>query len=182
MSKTTKLAFNVAFCGIVTALASVFMFMSLIPSFAYVVPAFAGMVIWTVSEHMSVKWAYMCYAATSLLAVMLIPEPEANLFFIFFFGYYPTLCILLQKIKNKVLQFITKLAIFNVAVVIAYNLLVFILSAEEMLEGMEFFGELAVYVFWGFGNIAFIIYDFCLKTIKEAYIKLIKPKVSAKLK
>ena len=182
MIKTTKLAFSVAFCGIVTALASVFMFMSLIPSFAYVVPAFAGMVIWTVSEHMHVKWAYLCYAATALLSVMLIPEPEANLFFIFFFGYYPTLCILLDRIRNKALRFIVKLAVFNAAVVIAYNLLVFLLSAEEMLEGMEFLGEFAVYVFWGAGNIAFIIYDFCLKTIKEAYIKVIKPKVSAKLK
>ncbi|MBR5090498.1 MAG: hypothetical protein IK093_13800 [Ruminiclostridium sp.] len=182
MGKSAKLAFNVAFCGIVTALAAVFMFMSLIPSFAYVVPAFAGIVIWTVSEHMSVKWAYLCYAATALLSVMLIPEPEANLFFIFFFGYYPTLCILLQKIKSKVLCFIVKLAIFNVAVVAAYQLLIILLSAEEMLEGMEFLGELAIYVFWGAGNIAFVIYDICLKTIKEAYIRLIKPKVSAKLK
>lgn len=182
MSKQTKLAFSVAFCGIVTALATVFMFMSLIPSFAYVVPAFAGMVIWTVSQHMNVKWAYLCYGATGLLSLMLIPEPEANLFYLFFFGYYPTLCILLEKIKNKVLQFIVKLAVFNVSVIIAYNLLIFILSAEEMLEGMEIFGEFAVYAFWGIGNIAFIIYDICLKTIKEAYIKLIKPKVSAKLK
>ena len=182
MNKTTKLAFNVAFCGIVTALASVFMFMSLIPSFAYVVPAFSGIVIWTVSEHMNVKWAYMCYAATALLSLMLIPEPEANLFFIFFFGYYPTLCILLDKIKNKAVRFIVKLVIFNAAVVTAYNFLLLIIPVEEALEGMEFLGELAVYVFWGVGNVAFIIYDPCLRTIKEAYIKLIKPKVSAKLK
>lgn len=182
MSRSTKIAFSVAFCGIVTALATVFMFMSLIPSFAYVVPAFAGMVIWTISEHMSVKWAYMCFAATSLLSFMLIPEPEANLFFVFFFGYYPTLCILLEKIKNKPLRFIVKLAIFNAAVVAAYNILVILLSAEEMLEGMEFLGDLAVYVFWAGGNVAFIIYDICMKTIKEAYIKVIKPKVSSKLK
>ena len=182
MGKTNKLAFNVAFCGIVTALATVFLFLSIIPSFAYVVPAFAGMVIWTVTRHMSAKWAYMCYAAASLLALMLIPEPEANLFFIFFFGYYPTLCNVLEKIKNQVLQFIVKLAIFNVAVVIAYQLLVFLISAEEMLEGMEFLGELAVYVFWAAGNVAFIIYDLCMKTIKQAYIKVIQPKISAKLK
>lgn len=182
MSKSTRLAFNIAFCGIVTALAAVFMFMSLIPSFAYVVPAFAGLVIWTVSEHMKVKWAYLCYAATCLISLMLIPELEADLFFIFFFGYYPTLCIVLERINNRLLQFFAKLIIFNAAVIIAYNLLVLLLSAEDMLEGMEMFGEYAVFVFWGVGNIAFIIYDFCLKTLKDAYIKLIKPKVSSKLK
>lgn len=182
MGNSTKLAYNIAFCGIVTALAAVFMFMSLIPSFAYVVPAFSGLVIWTVTEHMKVKWAYLCYAATCLISIMLIPEPEADLFFVLFFGYYPTLCILLEKIKNKVLRFIVKLAVFNAAVVIAYNLLVLLLSAEDMLEGMEMFGEYAALVFWGAGNIAFIIYDICLITIKDAYIKLIKPKVSSKLK
>ena len=182
MKKNYRLAFNVAFCGIVTALAVVFMFLSIIPSFAYVVPAFSGIVIWTVTQHMNVKWAYLCYGASCLISLMLVPEPEANLFFVFFFGYYPTLCILLEKIKNKPLRFIVKLAIFNAAVVAAYNILVILLSAEEMLEGMEFLGDLAVYVFWAGGNIAFIIYDICMKTIKEAYIKVIKPKVSSKLK
>jgi hypothetical protein len=51
-----------------------------------------------------------------------------------------------------------------------------------MLEGLEGFGEYAVLVFWGIGNAAFIIYDFAMKTIKQAYIKVIKPKVAAKLK
>lgn len=182
MKKNYRLAFNVAFCGIVTALAVVFMFLSIIPSFAYVVPAFSGIVIWTVTQHMNVKWAYLCYGASCLISLMLIPEPEANLFFVFFFGYYPTLCILLEKIKNKILRFLVKLVIFNATVVLAYNLLVILFPVEDALEGLEIFGDLAIYAFWGFGNIAFVIYEFALITLKEAYIKLIKPKVAAKLK
>ncbi len=182
MAKTNRTAFNIAFCGIITAFSVVVMYLSLIPAFAYAVPALAGMLIWTVSQHMSVKWAYLCYAAAGLISFILIPEPEANLFYIFFFGYYPTLCILLEKIGNKVVRYIVKLAIFNAAVVAAYNLTVFILSAEEMLEGMEFFGDFAVYAFWIFGNIAFVIYDLALGTIKKAYIKIIKPKITSKLK
>lgn len=182
MSKTNKLAFNVAFCGIVSAFAVIVMFLSLIPSLAYAVPALAGIVIWIVSEHMKVKWAYLCYAATGLISLMLIPELEANLFYIFFFGYYPTLCILLEKIKSGILRFLIKLGIFNITVVIAYNILVFVMSAEEMLEGLEDFGEYAVYIFWGIGNAAFIIYDISLGVIKQAYTKVIKPRISSKLK
>ena len=182
MAKKNNIAFNVAFCGIVTAFSVIIMYLSIIPSLAYAVPALAGMVIWTVSEHMHVRWAYLCYAGASLLSLMLVPEFEANMFFIFFFGYYPTLCILLDKIKNKVLGFLVKLAIFNVAVVIAFNLTVLVLSAEEALEGMEDFGEYAVYIFWGIGNVAFIIYEFSLRVIKKAYDKVLKPKISAKLK
>ncbi len=182
MKKANRLAFNVAFCGIVTALAVVFMFLSIIPSFAYVVPAFAGMVIWTVTQHMNVKWAYLCYGAACLISIMLIPQPEANMYFVFFFGYYPTLCIVLEKIKNKLIRFFVKLAIFNASVILAYNLFVLLFPLENALEGMEFFGDFAIYAFWGFANIAFVIYDFALATLKEAYIKLIKPKIAAKLK
>jgi len=182
MGKTNRLAFNVAFCGIVSAIAVIVMFLSIIPSFAYAVPALAGIVIWTVSEHLKVKWAYLCYAAVGLISFMLIPEVEADLFYIFFFGYYPTLCILIEKIKNKILRFLVKLGLFNIAVVIAYNITVLLLSAEEMLEGMEDFGEYAVYIFWAIGNVAFIIYDVALGVIKQAYTRVIKPKIASKLK
>ena len=182
MNKKKNIAFNVAFCGIMTAVAVIFMFLSIIPSLAYAVPAFAGIAIWTVSEHMNRKWAYLCYAAAALLSLVLIPEVEANLFFIFFFGYYPTLCIIIGKIKNKVLRFITKLGIFNIAVVIAFNLTVLLLSAEEALEGMEDFGEYAVYIFWGLGNLAFLIYDYALNVFKDFYIRIIKPKIASKLR
>ena len=182
MKKNRNLAFNVAFCGIITAISVIFMYLSIIPSLAYAVPAFAGMVIWTVTEHMSAKWAYLCFAGASLLSLMLVPEFEANMFFIFFFGYYPTLCILLEKIKNKAVRFLIKLGIFNAAVVIAFNITVMVLSAEEALEGMEEFGEYAIYILWGAGNIAFVIYEFSLRIIKQSYIKLLKPKISSKLK
>ena len=182
MSSYKRQAFSIAYCGIITALAVITMFLSLVPSFAYAVPALAGIVIWTVSQHISAKWAYLCYAACGFISFMLVPEPEADLFYIFFFGYFPTLCDQLDKIKSKAVKFIMQLAIFNAAVVIAFNLTVLLMSAEEALEGMEDFGEYAVYFFWGFGNIAFLIYLFSLNYIKEAYIKVIKPRINAKLR
>lgn len=181
-NKTNRLAFNVAFCGIITALGVVIMFGSLIPSLAYAVPALTGMCIWTISEQVNTKWAYLSYGAVTLLSFMLIPELEADFFLLTFFGYYPTLCIVLDRIKNKFLKFIIKLGIFNAAIVLTYQILVIVLSAEEMLEGLEEFGQYGVYIFWGVGNIAFVIYDFCMVVIKECYIKAIKPKINKMLK
>ncbi len=183
MSKnTSNLAFNVAFCGIVSAISVMVMFGSLIPSLAYAVPAVSGILIWTICEQINFKWAMLSYIAVALLSFMLIPEIEANLFLIFFFGYYPTLREILDRIKNKILRFLAKLGIFNIAVVIAYNILVAVLSVEQMLEGLEDFGQYAVFVFWGIGNIAFVVYELCLGIIKEFYIKIIKPKLKVKLK
>lgn len=184
MSKNTtnRLAFNVAFCGIISALGVIVMYLSLIPSLAYAVPAVAGLLIWTISEQINIKWACLSFITVSVLSFMLVPEIEANLFLVMFFGYYPTLRALLDKIKIKPVGYILRLVIFNVAVVGAYNIMVAITSSEEMLEGLEAFGQYAIFILWGIGNVAFILFDLCLDTIKAGYIKLLKPKLNSKLK
>lgn len=179
---SARLSFNIAFCGIMCAMSVVVMFGSLIPAFAYAVPAIAGIILWTISEQISIKWAYLSYIAVALLSFILVPEIEANAFFLSLFGYYPILCESLKNIKNKVVRYIIKLAVFNVTAVITYNVLCAILSADKMLEGMEEFGDYAVYVFWGLGLFAFIIYDLFLDVMKDLYIKVIKPKFNKLIK
>ena len=51
-----------------------------------------------------------------------------------------------------------------------------------MLEGMESFGQYAVFVLWGMGLIAFILYDLFLDVAKDLYIKIIKPKFNKLVK
>lgn len=177
-----RLSFKVAFCGIISAMSVMMMFGALIPSFAYIVPAIAGIFIWTIGEQINLKWAYLSYGAVTFLSFMLIPEIEANCFLLSLFGYYPTLCENLKKIKNKVLRYIVKLAVFNVSAVATYQVLCLILSADKMLEGMEDFGKYAAYVLWGMGLVAFILYDLFLNTAKELYIKVIKPKFNKLIK
>ena len=158
------------------------MFGSIVPALAYAVPAISGIVLWSISEQINKKWAYLSYGAVALLSLMLVPEMEANCFFILLLGYYPILCDDLKRIKNTVLRYLIKLLVFNITVVIAYNILCTILSADKMLEGMESFGQFAVYVLWGAGFIAFIIYDKFLDVAKELYIKIIKPKFNKLVK
>lgn len=178
----SRLSFNIAFCGIISAISIIVMFGSLIPAFAYAVPAVAGILIWTISEQINIKWAYLSYGAVALLSFILVPEFEANCFFISLLGYYPILCENLKKIKSKVLRYVIKLAVFNITVVITYQVLCAVLSADKMLEGMESFGQFAVYVLWGLGLFAFIIYDMFLNVAKDLYIKIIKPKFNKLIK
>lgn len=180
--KNQRLSFNIAYCGIICAISVMIMFGSLIPSFAYVVPAVAGILIWTISEQVDFKWAYLSYAAVTILSFILVPEIEADFFLLSLLGYYPLLCETLKKIKNKILRYFVKLLIFNLSVVITYNVLCLILSADKMLEGMEDFGKYAVYVLWGMGLVAFVLYDLFLETAKELYIKVIKQRLMKLIK
>lgn len=177
-----QLSFRISFCAIISALCVIFMFGSLIPSLAYAVPAVAGILIWTICEQINIKWAFLSYIAVTLLSFILIPEIEANFFLMTFFGYYPTLCEILKRIKNKITRYIVKLLIFNISVVITYNILCLILSADKMLEGLEDFGKYAVYILWGTGIIAFIFYDLFLGVAKEIYVKNIKSKLNRLIK
>lgn len=182
MGRRSSLSFNIAYCGIMVAFSVVVMLAALIPSMTYVLPAFSGMCIWTVSEQIDRKWAFLSFAASAALCFMLIPEIEADFYYAFLFGYYPLVRELIEKIRPKVLAFLAKLALFNVAVVIAFWILLHLLSLELVLEGLESFGDAAIYVMWGAANVTFLLYDFALGYIFYAFRKWIKPKLNKKLK
>lgn len=182
MSRQAGNSFKIAYCGITAALSVIVMLASLIPSFTYLLPAVSGIFIWTAADQLGRKWGLIAYAASAALCFMLIPEIEADLYYLFFFGYYPIIKELIEKIKSKILAFVIKLAVFNASVVIAFQILCQFMNLEEILDGLEGFGEMAVYVLWGAANIAFIVYDLCLGTLFMAFRKWVKPKILKKLK
>lgn len=181
-NNAARLSLSVAFCGIVSAIGVVIMFGSLIPSLAYAVPAAAGLVIYIVSEQLGKKWAYLSYLTVGLLSFVLIPELEADFFFLTFFGYYPTLRAELMRIRSRALRVLAKLAVFNAAIVLTYQILCALLSTEQMLEGLEEFGVYAVYVLWGSGNLVFVLYDFFLGSSARIYRTYLKPKLNRLMK
>ena len=182
MSKRSTMSFNIAYCGIIVAFSIIIMLAALIPSMTYVLPAFAGLCIWTISEQINRKWGLLSYAASAALCFVLIPEIEADLYYVFFFGYYPLIKELIEKIRPKILAFLAKLGIFNAAVVIAFWILSHIMNLEQILEGLESFGEAAVYILWVTANVAFLFYDFALGHLFYAYRKWLKPKINKKLR
>ena len=172
-----KLSYNIAYCGITVALGIVIMLMAMIPAMTYVVPAVSGIIIWTISEQISKRWAILAYVAASLLVFLIIPEFEAKIYFILFFGYYPVVRDIFEKKLPKALSYLVKFAVFNAAVVIAYNIVAPIIGADKILEGLEFMGDMAVWGFLAMANIAFFCYEVCLGTIVFAFRKWLKPRL-----
>ena len=52
----------------------------------------------------------------------------------------------------------------------------------QILEGLEMFGEMAVYVLWGASNVAFLLYDLCLDYLFYGFRKWLKPKINKKIR
>ena len=170
-------SYRVAMGGLASALALLFMFMTgMIPFATYVLPAFAGIILIAIVVDLGRRWATMVYIAISLLSLLITPDKESTVLFIFFFGYYPIIKTVLEHIKPKVLRFLTKLSIFNLAVIGAYMVIIYVLMIPDMLEEFGDFGRYSVLIMLIVGNITFVVYDFAVGNIYEVYTKWFKPK------
>jgi len=195
MKRKNQFSFNIAYCGIMCALSTMVMFAGIIPSLNYIMSAIAGIIVWSVSGQINAKWALLTFATTALLSLFLVPEMEAKTFFILIFGYYPLLREWLHQgvlggkstssggssrssVWHFCLRFFVKMLVFNVAAVISYMIVVGIFGIGDVLDGLEDFGENAVYVFWVMGNVAFILYDFALGYVFYAFLSWVKPVIN----
>ena len=152
MSKSGKIALG----GLLTALGVVLMFLTgLIPIGTYALPAIAGVLLIVAVIEIGAKWAWMIYAAVAVLSLLFAADKEAALLFVLFFGYYPVLKSFLERISNKVLSWISKFAVFNVAVVACFFLAVNFLQLPE--DSFTVFGIYLPWVFLILGNAVFLI-------------------------
>ena len=79
---------QVAIGGVAAALCLILMFCTgLVPFATYALPALSGVVLIAVVAEMGWRTAMVVYAAVALLSVGIVPDREAAMLFIFFFGY-----------------------------------------------------------------------------------------------
>ena len=177
MSKSGKIALG----GLLTALGVVLMFLTgLIPIGTYALPAIAGVLLIVAVIEIGAKWAWMIYAAVAVLSLLFAADKEAALLFVLFFGYYPVLKSFLERISNKVLSWISKFAVFNVAVVACFFLAVNFLQLPE--DSFTVFGFYLPWVYLILGNAVFLIYDIALSGLVATYVEKLHHRVTKTLK
>lgn len=152
----------------------------LIPIGTYALPAIAGVLLIVAVIEIGAKWAWMIYAAVAVLSLLFAADKEAALLFVLFFGYYPVLKSFLERISNKVLSWISKFAVFNVAVVACFFLAVNFLQLPE--DSFTVFGIYLPWVFLILGNAVFLIYDIALSGLVATYVEKLHHRVTKTLK
>lgn len=172
-SQTSKIAFG----GIICALSLVTMFLSSVfPMAEYTCPALAGIFLIALVIDFNKKTALIAYIAISLLSIFMLPNKESAILFVAFLGYYPILKSRLEQTKSRVVEWIFKIGIFNIAVVVAYVIIIYVFQMTELLSDMQAFAKYGVYILLALGNVAFVVYDFALTNLIAMYIQRIKPK------
>ncbi len=150
------------------ALASAFMLTSLFPYLTYAIPAIAGLFIMITVVEAGAKWGVASYIVSALLVLLLPGDIEAKMLYIAFFGYYPIVKALLESKCNRVLEYIVKFAVFNIAIVISYAFVASFIGVD--MSDMNEFGKYTAYILLIAANIVFPIYDIAVTRIYGAYM------------
>ena len=126
------------------------------------------------------RYGFAVYCVVSVLAILLTPDREAILFYILFFGYYPTLYGLLMRIKRKPLRVLAKFGVFNLAMALETALAVWILQIP--LSEMEVFGKWSIPILAVMLNVVFVLYDYSMNGLIVLYIRRLHPLVQKYIK
>ena len=172
---------RIALCGVVAALSVVVLFMTgIIPVATVALPAVAGCLLIAVVAETNVRWGLMVYAVVAVLSLFIVPDREAALLYIVFFGYYPSLYGVLSRVRHRVLCWLLKFLVFNAAILIESLSAIFLLHIpmEEMLP----FGWISIPILWILFNLVFVFYDLSMNGLIVLYIRRLHPAVSKYLR
>lgn len=153
---------RMAFCGVLSALATVVLLLGgLLPLATFCAPILAMVILLPILPEFGVRYAWAAYGATAILALLLVPDRELALVYVFF-GCYPILRPYLERIPTRPLRLIFKLAVCNLAMAALYALLIFMFQLEAVTA--EFSGYSAA--FWAalllLANVNFWVLDVVL--------------------
>lgn len=176
-----KTSYKVSLGGIVGALSLVLMLLtSIIPFGTFAFPALAGMMLLCIVIELGYSWAFIVYVVVSVLSLLLLTDKEAALYYIVFLGFYPILKGLIERIRSKAIQYAIKYAVFNICMVTAFYLSIYVFSIPK--ESFNIFNVYLPWVFLLLGNIVFVVYDLCVSKVVTIYLLKIHKKLSNKTK
>lgn len=168
---------KMALTGMLCALAVAIMMMgALFPLATFCCPALAGLMLVPIFVECGEKLSWCAYAAIAALSLMLCPDKEAALLFVFL-GYYPILRWRLEQIRSALLRIIARLGIFNIAVGLTYLLLIFLFRMDRVMQEYREMGLIITAACLVLGNITLLLYDRLLAIMTSLYVYKLRNKL-----
>lgn len=159
---------RLALTAVLTALSLIFLYAStLLPTGRMGVVAVAGLFPAAAVVSGGLGAGALCYGGSALLALLLLADKGNALLFLLFFGLYPLVKALVERLRRLPLEFLCKLAFFNGALTLFwFGLRAVFLAALPLPIKAGWLVYLA-------GNLVFLIYDFGLSKLIAFYMRRI---------
>ena len=167
-----------AYCGMAAALCVALMLLgAVVPVLMFIAPAVASLLIATVCMECGMKMALTVYGAVSLLSLLLVPDKEVALVFVFLLGYYPLVKPKLERIRPKLLRGMCKLLLCNGAVLAMYGLVLLLVPAGSISQELRTTALAVSLATLAMGNVAFLLYDRAIHNLLQLYRLVWQPKL-----
>ncbi len=162
-------ASRVALGGVLAALSLLLLYLAaMLPSGRIGMVAVAGLVPAAGVVSGGLATGFLCYGATGILAFLLIPDKGCALLYAVFFGLYPMVKSLIERLRKLPAEFLLKLVFFNIVLAI----LLFGFSAFLFPMIPEFLHKtLPIFLV---GNVVFLIYDYGFSKLITYYASRIR--------
>lgn len=177
MKKSRKMAL----CGVFGALSiTILLFGFMVPMATYICPAAAAFLLLPVAYEYGEKTSFTLYLAVSVLAMILIPEKEFVLMYVFVFGLYSAFKFKADRIKPKLLQIVLKAVFAFVTTFLSYFVLLVVFPNPVLTGEFGDMGTTLVIAFFALFVVTFLMYDFAAGRMFVLYYYKLRPKLIKK--
>ena len=167
----------VAFSGMAAALSCVLMLLSgVIPIMTYAGPLMAGVLLLPVLLEFGKKPAWMTWAVTAVIVLLLDADREAALWYLLM-GYYPIIVWQLNRIRSRVARVAVKLAYFALVIALLYGVLALLLNMKAMLAEFGDMGPIMTAAFFLLMLFCLMLYDRLLLPLCLLYQNRLRPRL-----
>ena len=160
----SKGASRVAWGGVLAALSLLLLYLAtMLPSGRIGMVAVAGLVpaVGVISGGLAT--GFLSYGAAGLLGLLLLPDKGSALLYVLFFGLYPMIKYLIERLRKLPLELVLKLVFFNLILIVflfGFSALLFPMLPQIMHTPLLLFG---------IGNVVFLIYDYGFSKLITVY-------------
>lgn len=114
------------------------------------------------------------FVVSAILGFLIIPDKTPILFYILFFGYYPIVKSVSERLKNSVIGWIIKLIVFNIALTVMFSFFRELLMLSFLKKLTDTALGVVIYIVF---NAVFVLYDIGLSRLIGLYMVRIHGKL-----
>ncbi len=156
--QTHRQSRKAALCGMMAALSVVILCLGgMIPLATFACPMLAMLCLIPAVCGYGIGTALLLYGAVSVLALLLGPDKEIALLYVFL-GWYPGVRSRLEIVPQPV-RWVVKCALFTLAVAAMYALILHLFRLEAVVEEFSEYSAAMTVVLLVLGNITFLLFD-----------------------
>lgn len=162
---------EIALAGMLAALGAALLCLgTLVPLATYAAPVLASAAILAAREECRALPAFGCYVVSAALGLLLAPDREAALLYVFL-GYYPLLKPRFDALRPRALGALAKLLLFCGAVGAMYALLIFVFRLDAVVREAAETTPALLAATAALGVVVFFVYDLALERLTKIYRK-----------